>query len=60
MKKEEKQTKLNEIGNLKKDIMMMRIKSSSGDTVAVKDYRSKKKEIARLFTAINAKKTNKA
>ncbi len=59
MKKEEKQSKLIEIGNLKKDIMMMRIKSSSGDTVAVKDYRIKKKEIARLFTAMNAKETAK-
>lgn len=59
MKKEEKQSKLTEISNLKKEIMMMRIKSSSGDSVAVKEYRIKRKEIARLFTAINAKETAK-
>lgn len=60
MKKEEKSSALTEISNLKKDLMMMRIKSSSGETVAVKDYKTKKKAVARLFTKINDKKTNKA
>ena len=60
MKKEEKQSNLAEISNLKKDLMMMRIKSSSGEAVNIKDYKIKKKAVARLFTKINDKKTNKA
>ena len=44
-----------EIQNLKKDLLSMRIKSSSGDVISVKEYKKKKKEIARLFTKINAK-----
>ncbi len=67
MKKEEKNSKLAEIANLKKDIMMLRIKASPGDAVLVKDFKIKKKEIARLFTQINSvekttkvKKTKKA
>ena len=63
MKKEEKNSKLAEIANPKKDLMMMRIKASSGDAVPVKDFKTKKKEVARLFTKINdknAEKTEKA
>ncbi len=61
MKKEEKQSVLANIASLKKELMMMRIKASSGDTTVIKDYKLKKKEIARLFTKINDnKKTNKA
>ena len=33
---------------------MMRIKASSGESVVIKDYKNKKKEIARLFTKINS------
>ncbi len=60
MKKEEKQSFLTDISTLKKDLMMMRIKASSGEAVPVKDFKTKKKEIARLFTKMNNKKTNKA
>ncbi len=35
---------------------MMRIKASSGEALVAKDYRNKKKEIARLFTKINSNK----
>lgn len=56
MKKEEKNAALNNISNLKKDLMLMRVKASSGEAVAVKDYKLKRKEIARLFTQINNKK----
>ncbi|HLD76838.1 MAG TPA: 50S ribosomal protein L29 [Rickettsiales bacterium] len=59
-KKEENKSVLADISNLKKELMMMRIKSSSGDSIVVKDYRNKKKEVARLFTKINDKKTKKA
>ena len=60
MKKEEKNSKLAEIANLKKDLLMLRIKASSGEAVLIRDFKNKKKEIARIFTAINNKKTNKA
>ena len=40
--------------------MMLRIKASSGETVPVKEFKEKKKAVARLFTKMNNKKTNKA
>ena len=55
MKKEEKTTLLN-IASLKKDLLMMRIKASSGEAIVIKDYKYKKKEVARLFTTLNNKK----
>lgn len=60
MKKEEKQSFLTDISTLKKDLMMLRIKASSGETVLIKEFKTKKKAIARLFTKMNNKKTNKA
>lgn len=59
MKKEEKNSSLAEIAKLKKDLMMMRIKSSSGDSIVLKDFRNKKKEVARLFTKVNDKNNKK-
>ncbi len=56
MKKEEKQSVLSEIAKIKKDLMMMKIKVSSGESVVVKEFKSKKKAIARLFTKINSNK----
>jgi len=56
MKKEEKSSALTEIATIKKDLMMMRIKSSSGELVVAKEYKNKKKAIARLFTRINSNK----
>lgn len=53
---EDKKLALADITRLKKDLLMMRIKSSSGEVVVIKDYKSKKKEVARLFTKINNKK----
>jgi len=44
------------IASLKKELMMMRVKASSGETIPVKDYKIKKKEVARLFTKLNAAK----
>lgn len=55
MKIEEKKSLLADIANIKKDLLKMRIKSSSGDSISVKDYRDKKKQVARLFTKINSK-----
>lgn len=53
MKTEEKKSILVQISELKKELMMMRIKASSGESIVIKDYRQKKKEVARLFTKIN-------
>lgn len=59
MKKEEKNSILSEIASLKKDLMMMRVKASSGEGTIVKEFKIKKKAIARLFTKINNKKAAK-
>ncbi len=54
MKKEEKKSILANISSLKKELLMLRIKVSMGETIAAKEYKIKKKEVARLFTKINA------
>ena len=56
MKKEDAKKILADISNLKKELVLMKIKASSGETVPAKDYKNKKKEVARLFTQLNAKK----
>ncbi len=56
MKKDERNSILANVADLKKELLMMRIKASSGETISVKDYKNKKKEVARLFTKINNKK----
>jgi ribosomal protein L29 len=49
-------TALLNIAVLKKELLMMRIKASSGEGISVKDYKQKKKEVARIFTTLNNKK----
>lgn len=57
MKKDDnKKSDLANVSTLKKELLMMRIKKSSGEPVPAKDYKNKRKEIARLFTKINAVK----
>ena len=56
MEKKDKKSALVNIADLKKELLMMRIKASSGETIVAKDYKNKKKEIARIFTKINAAK----
>ena len=56
MKKEEKLTFLIKIVELKKELTMLRIKSSSGETVPFQKAKSIKKEIARIYTKLNSKK----
>ena len=56
MKTEEAKPTLTNIANLKKELLMMRIKASSGESVIAKDFKNKKKEVARLFTKLNANK----
>jgi ribosomal protein L29 len=55
MTEENKKLILVEIANLKKKLMMLRIKASSGESVVIKNYKNTKKDIARLFTKINKK-----
>lgn len=57
MEKKDKKSDLANISDLKKELLMMRIKASSGETIVAKDYKNKKKEIARIFTKINAVKS---
>lgn len=57
--KEEKKSVLTNVADIKKELMMLRIKASSGDAIALKEYRGKKKEIARLLTKLNDKKAKK-
>jgi ribosomal protein L29 len=54
--KEEKKSILTDVANIKKELMLMRIKASSGDAIALKEYRNKKKDIARLLTKYNDNK----
>ena len=54
---EEKNSVLSQIASFKRELMMMRVKASSGEGVLVKDFKIKKKQIARLFTKINNKKS---
>jgi ribosomal protein L29 len=56
MEKKDNKSALVNIADLKKELLMMRIKASSGETIVAKDYKNKKKEIARIFTKINAAK----
>lgn len=56
MTQEAKKSMLSDISAKKKELMMMRIKVSSGETVSVNLYRDLKKQVARLFTKINDKK----
>jgi len=53
MKKEERASILSEISSTKKDLVVLRIKASSGETLKNHGYKEKKKKIARLFTKIN-------
>jgi ribosomal protein L29 len=56
MKKEELNSILSEIASMKKELLISRIKASSGESPKSNDYKEKKKKIARLFTKINDKK----
>lgn len=58
MTKEDEKSALATIAALKKELLLMRVKSSSGETVSTKEYKGKKKEVARIFTKINNKKAS--
>jgi len=52
---EDKKSILADIFLKKNYLLKMRIKRSSGDVEAIKDMRSTKKQVARLFTKLNMK-----
>lgn len=57
MKRDEKKitsANMTNIAGLKKELMIMRIKFFSGEVISIKDLKNKRKEVARLFTKINA------
>jgi len=56
MTQEEKKSLLLNIASLKKELLIARLKISMKDSVVIKDYRQKKKEVARLFTKLNSVK----
>ena len=56
MTKDDKKSALATVASLKKELLMMRIKASSGEVIVAKDYKSKRKEVARLFTKLNSNK----
>ena len=51
----DKKSVLAQIAEKKKQLVLLRIKRSSGDSVSLKDLRQLKKDIARLFTKLNEK-----
>ncbi len=55
LKNEEKTEILKTIFLKKKDLLLIRIKQSSGDLSSSKNIKSTKKHIAKLFTKINKK-----
>lgn len=52
---EDKKSISQDISAKKKSLLAMRIKRSSGDFEAAKNIKNTKKEVARLFTKLNAK-----
>jgi len=55
MNNTDKKTMISEIFNLKKDLLSLRLRITSGDKINLNDYRNKKKKIAEIFTIINKK-----
>jgi ribosomal protein L29 len=56
MKIEEKTSSMVKIVELKKELMNLRIKSSTGESISKQKAKSIKKEIARIYTKLNSKK----
>lgn len=53
---EEKKSILEEISFKKRELLVMKIKLSSGEVVMLKKMREVKKDVARLFTKLNSPK----
>ena len=52
----DKKSMISEIYNLKKELLLLRLRLTSGDKIVLKDYREKKKKVAMIFTTINKNK----
>jgi len=48
-----KKSVIDEISSKKRELLLMKVKLTSGDSISLKDLRKNKKEIARLFTKLN-------
>jgi ribosomal protein L29 len=48
-----KKSIFDEISSKKRELLLMKVKLTSGDSVPLKDLRKNKKEVARLFTKLN-------
>jgi ribosomal protein L29 len=51
---EDKKSLLESIRLKKRNFIVMKLKIATGEAVAIKDIRNSRKEIARLFTKLNA------
>lgn len=56
MKSEEASFFLERILALKKELFLMRMKKNSEKPTSFKDYKKKKKEVARILTSVNNKR----
>ena len=48
-----KKSIISEIFTKKRELLLMKVKLTSGDSISLKDLKKNKKEIARLFTKLN-------
>jgi len=48
-----KKSIIGEISSKKRELLLMKVKLTSGDSISLKELRKNKKEIARLFTKLN-------
>jgi ribosomal protein L29 len=47
---------LEEIKKIKKELIFLRLKKSSGEDIKHNDIKDKKKQVARMFTVLNKRK----
>ena len=53
MKLEERKSIIGDISSKKRELLIMKVRLSSGDSISLKDMRRIKKDVARLFTKLN-------
>ncbi len=56
MKAEEVKSIMEEISSKKRELLIMKVKLSAGESIMLKEMRKIKKDVARLFTKLNNKK----
>jgi ribosomal protein L29 len=55
MKAEDKKSIMEEISSKKRELLIMKVKLSAGESIMLKEMRTIKKDVARLFTKLNNK-----